>query len=80
METKIISLKCSNCSGLLQVNEKEQYKVRFRKKDDINEYISNLSSGDTMNSFIRSGDVDIISITKERPHLEEIIYRSKCID
>ncbi len=62
---------------LLKQNEKDGYHIRFRKKGNEREYIENIASAPLLSSFIQRQDVEIISVAKDRIHLEEVIYRSK---
>lgn len=66
--------------ALLKSHEKENYKVRFRENSEPSEQIVTFDSSEKMGEFLKRDNIEIISLGKERPRLEEIIYRSNHSD
>ena len=61
---------------LLKRHEKDNYKVRYRNKGESIELSTNFICPGELSDFIRKESIETISVEKERPRLEEIIYRN----
>lgn len=61
---------------ILKSHEKESYKVRYRKSGEHSESVTTLDSSEQLSIFLKKDHIEIITLGKERPRLEEIIYRS----